>query len=133
MTALTVTSWLLTPSEYIVDSSVAVRSINCAEANPLLDVAVIEPADFIVTFTAELASVIVMSVPEGALSLIRLSVPVEFVALIKLILPTLVTSIFPFKALKSRSVTSPLPVIATFLSAEAAVISASYALLIIMS
>ena len=45
----------------------------------------------------------------------------------------MVTSIFPFKALKSRSVTSPLLVTATFLSAEAAVISALSALLIIMS
>ena len=54
-----------------MDSSAAVRSIICAEANPLLDVAVIEPADFIVTFAAELASVIVMSVPKGALSLVR--------------------------------------------------------------
>ena len=133
MTALSVTSWLLTPSEYTVDSSAAVRLINCAEANPLLDVAVIEPADFIVTFTIELASVIVMSVPKGALSLVRLSVPAAFVALITVILPTLVTSIFPFKALRSRSVTSPLLVIATFLSAEVAVISALYALLIIMS
>ena len=133
MTALSVTSWLLTPSEYIVDSPAAVRLIICAEANPLLDVAVIEPADFMVTFTVELASVIVMSVPKGALSLVRLSVPVAFVALITLILPTLLTSIFPFKALKSRSVTSPLPVIATFLTAEAAVISALYTLLIIMS
>ena len=131
--ALTVTSWLLTLSAYIVDSSAAVRLRICAEAKPLLDVAVIAPADFIVTFTAELASVIVMSVPKGALSLIRFSVPVAFVALIKLILPTLVTSIFPFKALKSRSVTSPLLVTATFLSAEAAVISALSALLIIMS
>ena len=99
----------------------------------MLDVAVIEPADFIVTFTAELASVIVMSVPKGALSLIRFSVPVAFVALIKFILPTLVTSTLPFKALKSRSVTSPLLVTATFLSAEAAVISELYALFIIMS
>ena len=70
LTALSVTSWLLTPSEYTVDSSAAVRLINCAEANPLLDVAVIEPADYMVTFTVELASVIVMSVTKGALSLV---------------------------------------------------------------
>ena len=82
MIALIVISWLLTPSEYIVDSSAAVRAIVCAEANPLFDVAVIAPADFIVTFTAELASVIVMSVPTGALSLMRFSVPVVFVVLI---------------------------------------------------
>ena len=68
---------MLTLSEYIVDSSAAVRLRICAEAKPLLDVAVIEPADFIVTFTAELASVIVISVPKGALSLVRLSVPVH--------------------------------------------------------
>ena len=91
------------------------------------------PADLMFTFPAEFASVIVMSVPSRALSLFSVSVPVALVALVTLMVPTFVTSMLPFKVLKSRRITFPLLVISRFLSAEAAVISALLVLLIIMS
>ena len=74
-----------------------------------------------------------MSVPAGALSLLSVSVPVTFVAFVTTMLPTFVTSIFPCKALNSRNVTSPLLVIAKFLSAELAVMSVLLEFLTIMS